>query len=49
LQSGSLKNTGAGGGYGNIHFPAQHLPAHVIFSLERADGTRWAQQIIRQH
>ena len=47
LQSGALTNTGAGSGY--IHFPAQHLPAHVIFSLERADGTRWAQQIIRQH
>ena len=45
LQTGNIQGNGEQSG--RVHFSHQNLPAHVIFSMERSDGTRWARQIIR--
>jgi hypothetical protein len=45
LRTGNIQGNGAQSR--RIYFSHQDLPAHVIFSMERSDGTRWAQQIIR--
>ena len=45
IRSGIIKSGNAQ--TGQVSFPFNQLPAHVIFSLEREDGVRWAQQIIR--
>ena len=32
----------------NLYFPNSSLPAHMLFSVEKANGTRWANHLFRR-